>query len=225
MTFVEQLERDTAPDRREFSAIPVIAEALAGKVTRELYLDFLASAYHHVRHTVPLLALAASRCGAGDETLHRALNAYIEEETGHDAWILDDIRALGGDADAVAAGDGTLAVRVMVAYAYHIIERGNPYGLLGMVHVLEGMSVALAIAAADAIRTSLGVGGDAGFSYLRSHGQLDLEHIAFLKRLLAEIDTPERRAVVIGAARDFYRLYGDIFRALATGAGRLSHAA
>jgi hypothetical protein len=43
----------------------------------------------------------------------------------------------------------------MVAYAYDTIARGNPLGFFGMVHVLEGTSVALALLAADAIQKPL----------------------------------------------------------------------
>ena len=223
--FITQLENDTTRERQAFVSIPIIADALAGRVTHRDYLEFLAAAYHHVRHTVPLLRLAAGHCRDEDAALLGALTAYIQEESGHEDWILDDIRALGGDAEAVAAGDGLLEVRVMVAYAYHLIERTSPYCLLGMVYVLEGMSVALAHAAEKAIRSSLGIEGDAGFSYLHSHGQLDQDHIAFLRRLLDKIDRPDRRRLVISAARDFYRLYGDIFRAIGAGREGLRHAA
>ena len=40
----------------------------------------------------------------------------------------------------------------MVAYAYDTVQRRNPVGFFGMVYVLEGTSVALALSAADASR-------------------------------------------------------------------------
>ncbi len=65
MTFHEQLARATAPDRDFLLAAPVIQRALAGDVTRELYVAFLTQAYHHVRHTVPLLmAVGSAAAGA-----------------------------------------------------------------------------------------------------------------------------------------------------------------
>ena len=84
-----------------------------------------------------------------------ALDEYIEEEAGHDEWILADIAACGGDAEAVRRGSPSPATELMVAYAYDTIERGNPIGFLGMVHVLEGTSVALALLAADRIQDNL----------------------------------------------------------------------
>ncbi len=61
MTFHEQLARVTAADREFLLSAPVIRRALAGDVTRELYVAFLTQAYHHVRHTVPLLMAVGAR--------------------------------------------------------------------------------------------------------------------------------------------------------------------
>jgi hypothetical protein len=101
----------------------------------------------------------------------------------------------------------------MVAYAYDTIARGNPVGFFGMVHVLEGTSVALALTAADRIQEGLGLTAEA-FSYLRSHGVLDREHTAQFARLMDRLDDAGDQAAVIHAARMFYRLYGNVFRDL-----------
>jgi heme oxygenase len=100
-----------------------------------------------------------------------------------------------------------------VAYAYDTIARRNPLGFFGMVHVLEGTSVGLALLAADRIQQSLGL-PDAAFSYLRSHGTLDREHTAHFELLMDQIEDPRDQADIVHAARAFYRLYGDVFRAL-----------
>ena len=145
--------------------------------------------------------------------MRAALDEYIEEEAGHDAWILDDIAATGGDAAAVRGGQPGAATEVMVAYAYDTIARGNPLGFLGMVHVLEGTSVALALAAADRIQQGLGL-PDSAFTYLRSHGTLDREHTAQFEQLVDAIDERADQDAIVHAARMFYRLYGDVFRGL-----------
>ncbi len=211
MSFYESLLRETAAEREEFLAIPLIQRALAQEVTREVYLDFLGQAYHHVRHTAALLALAFARSGDHDSIYREALAGYLIEEQGHEEWILDDIRALGGDANRARETAPRLPCKVMVAYAYDLIGRIDPYALLGMVHVLEGMSVALASRAATAIGAALGsANGDAGFRYLKSHGSLDNEHVAFFRQLVDALDA-SHRPVIVEAARDFYRLYGGIF--------------
>ena len=101
----EELCRRTEEARASLVAIPVIRDCLAGRVTRGQYLAFLGEAYHHVRHTVPLLMACGSRLE--DETaswLRPALAGYVAEESGHEEWILDDIAASGGDPSAAAKG-------------------------------------------------------------------------------------------------------------------------
>ncbi len=54
------------------------------------------------------------------------------------------------------------------------------------------------------------------FSYLTSHGSLDMEHIEFFKKLMNRLDNEDDKAAVVHTARVVYRLYGDIFRSLTT---------
>ena len=142
----------------------------------------------------------------------------MEEERGHEKWILDDIRALGGNADAVRDGGPGMACRIMVGYSYYAIEHVSPYAMLGSVHVLEGLSVAFADRLADVVKDSLGVSEDVGFSYLRSHGSLDQEHVAFFRTLVDGFDQPETQRIIIEHSKIFYRLYGGIFRDLGASA-------
>jgi pyrroloquinoline quinone (PQQ) biosynthesis protein C len=214
MNFHATLLELTADARRSLIATPIIQGVLArGEVSLPSYLAFLREAYHHVKHTVPLLQAAKAALPPHHAWLREPLDDYVAEEAGHDEWILDDIRACGGDADAVRRGAPGHATEVMVAYAYDTIARGNPLGFFGMVHVLEGTSVALALAAADAIQKPLAL-PDAAFSYLRSHGTLDREHTAHFARLMDRIDDAADQAAIVHAARAFYRLYGDVFRGL-----------
>lgn len=215
MSFFQRLVHDTAADRAALIATPIIQGCLRGEVSLPSYRAFLAEAYHHVRHTVPLL----QACRARVESMPRhawllpALDEYVEEELGHDEWILDDLAACGVPrAQVIDAGPGH-ATEVMVAYAYDTIARGNPLGFFGMVHVLEGSSVALALNAADRIQGRLNL-PDAAFSYLRSHGTLDQQHTAHFALLMDRIDDAADQAAIVHAARAFYRLYGDVFRSL-----------
>ncbi len=211
MNFNEQLLEASAEARAEFLAIPFLREGARGALGLPSYLAFLAEAYHHVKETTPLLMAAGLRCEA--PWLRKALAHYIIEEVGHEEWILADIAAAGGDAAAVRDGQPRPATDIMVAYAYDTVLRRNPVGLFGMVLVLEGTSVALALSAADAIQQSLGL-PDAAFSYLRSHGTLDQEHMGHFANVINQLDQPTDQAAVIHCARMFYRLYGDIFRSL-----------
>jgi pyrroloquinoline quinone (PQQ) biosynthesis protein C len=212
-SFHDTLLRETAAARRGLLATPIIEGALRGVVSLPSYVAFLREAFHHVRHTVPLLRATKAALPARHAWLADPLDEYVEEEAGHDEWILDDIRACGADAEAVRHGQPGHATEVMVAYAYDTITRGNPLGFFGMVHVLEGTSVSLALMAADAIQKPLGL-PDAAFTYLRSHGTLDREHTAHFAMLMDRIDDPADQQAIVHAARAFYRLYSDVFRSL-----------
>ena len=212
MPFIETLQARTAPAREELFALPVIRDCLAGRVTLAQYVGFLTQAYHHVKHTVPLLMACRDRLGEERAPLRRAIAHYIEEERGHEAWILEDLQACGVDPEAVRDGVPAPATELMVAYVYDYIARVNPAGLLGMVHVLEGTSSTLATRAARALAAALELPQQA-FRYLTSHGSLDQEHNRFFAGVVN--DLPERdQAAVIHVAGMVYRLYGDIFRTL-----------
>ncbi|WP_298235755.1 iron-containing redox enzyme family protein [uncultured Azohydromonas sp.] len=213
MSFFAQLLEQTDAARRSLLEVPIIQGCLRGEVSLPSYQAFLREAYHHVRHTVPLLQATRAALPPRHDWLRGPLDEYIAEEAGHDEWILNDITACGGDAEAVRHGAPGHATEVMVAYAYDTIARGNPLGFFGMVHVLEGTSVALALRAADAIQLRLRL-PDAAFSYLRSHGTLDQEHTAHFARLMDRIGDPRDQAAIVHAARAFFRLYGDVFRGL-----------
>jgi pyrroloquinoline quinone (PQQ) biosynthesis protein C len=213
MNFHEQLARETSADRAFLLTAPVIQQCLSGDVTRQLYVAFLTQAYHHVRHTVPLLMAVGSRLPDHHAWLRDSVLHYLEEETGHEQWILNDIEAAGGDREAAAASAPNVATEAMVAYAYDTVMRRNPVGFFGMVHVLEGTSVSLALQAADRIQSTLELPTRA-FTYLRSHGELDKEHINDLAAILERLTDPADRAAVVRCAKGIYWLYGEVFRSL-----------
>ncbi|TNF36454.1 MAG: biliverdin-producing heme oxygenase [Gammaproteobacteria bacterium] len=213
MGFYQQLQEQTAAERTRLMQTALVRTATQGPISLQSYIDFLTQAYHHVKHTLPLLMAAGARMDDAHGWLRVAIAEYIEEETGHEEWILNDIRACGGDADAVRHGQPAIETELMVSYAYDTIARINPVGFFGMVQVLEGTSVKAATIAAQNIQQGLGLPNKA-FTYLLSHGDLDQDHIRFFESLMDKITDPAEQALVVHCAKVFYRLYGDIFRSL-----------
>ena len=211
--FREALRLATVRDRDYLLQAPVIGEALAGQISRARYVAFLTQAWHHVRHTVPLLMAVGANLPDRHGKLRNDLIHYLNEEAGHDDWILNDIQAAGGDRQAAAASLPNIATDAMIAYAWDTVQRRNPIGFFGMVYVLEGTSVSLAVRAADEIEKSLGL-PKAAFTYLRSHGTLDLEHIEHLGGILDGLTDPADQVAVIQCARAMFWLYGNVFRSL-----------
>lgn len=209
MSFFEHLEQSTAVERAALLSTPIVTATLAGQVSRQHYLRFLGRAFHHVKHTVPLLMACGARLPDDQEWLRAAVAHYVEEEIGHHEWILNDIAAAGGDAAAVRASQPDRDTDVLVAYAYDIVMRRNPVGLFGMVYVLEGSSVTLASAAASALGGALDLPAGA-FTYLRSHGALDIEHIGDFERLVNRLDKAADRQAVVQGAKAIYPLYARV---------------
>jgi len=216
MTFYTQLQRETALHKQQMYSMPIIQATMNGQVGVPEYIAFLTQAYHHVKHTLPLLMACGSRLSMKQEWIRVAMAEYIEEELGHQEWILSDIDAAGGDAEAVRSGKPGLHTDITVAFAYDLIARKNPVGFLGMVYVLEHTSTELATGAANTLKTNLGLPKNA-FSYLYSHGSLDLEHIAFYEKLVNQLDKSKDQQAVIEGAQAFYYLYGNIFSELGAG--------
>lgn len=213
MAFFDTLTEATAQERQHLLSAPIIGKALAGNITLDEYVAFLEQAYHHVKHTTPLLMAVGSRLPEDKEWLRDAVAEYIEEEVGHQEWILNDIAACGYDKEIVRHSTPHPETELMVAYAYDMVSRISPMGFFGMVQVLEGTSVSIAENAADKIRETLNLPKKA-FSYMYSHGSLDQEHVKFFENLMNRIESSDDQALIIHAAKMFYRLYGDIFRSL-----------
>lgn len=213
MSFFQRLQQETKTDRKRFFSAPIIQQTLSGRITVADYAAFLTEAYHHVKHTTPLLMAIGSRIPHDREWIRDAIAEYIEEELGHQEWVLNDIEACGFDKEKVRHGSPSFATELMIAYAYDLVQRVNPLGFFGMVHVLEGSSVSTADRAADAIQNALGL-PDSAFTYLRSHGALDQEHVKFFGKLMDRIDDRADQDCIIQSARAFYHLYGNIFKTL-----------
>ncbi len=211
--FFDRLQAETAVAREEMMNIEQIQRGAAGEISLPSYIAYLTEAYHHVKHTTPLLMACGSRLPAEKEWLRNAVAEYIEEEIGHQEWILNDIKACGGDSEAVRYGQPKPATELMVAYAYDTIYRVNPVAFFGMVLVLEGTSIQLATTAAGAIREVLQLPENA-FSYLTSHGSLDISHMQFFEKLMNRIEEETDQQAIIHMANMMYKLYGDVFRSI-----------
>lgn len=211
--FFNRLMEETEAERASLFEIPFVQHGARGELSLESYVAFLTQAYHHVKHTTPLLMACGARIPHEVEWLRDAMAHYIEEELGHQEWILNDITVCGGDAEAVRYGIPGMPAELMCAYAYDMVQRRNPVGFLGMVLVLEGTSIELATKAAKATQENLKL-PDKAFTYLTSHGSLDISHMQFYQGLVNRLEREEDRRLVIHTAKVFYKLYGDIFRNL-----------
>ncbi len=213
MTFFDVLQKETEAARQSLFSIPILQRGVSGQINLDIYLAFITQAYHHVKHTVPLLMACGSRLPERLHWMQEAIIQYIDEEKGHEQWILNDIQACGSDPEAVRTGQPSISTEIMVAYAYDTIMRQHPIGFFGMVYVLEGTSIALATQGAKNVQQTLQL-PDEAFSYLTSHGAIDIEHVSFFEKLVNRFEKGKDKRAVIHCAIVFYKLYGDIFRSI-----------
>lgn len=219
MAFFDRLQQETAEARVHVTGAPVVKAIAEGRFSLEAYTWFLTQAFHHVKHTVPLMMACGARLPERMEFVRKALVEYIDEEYGHHEWILNDLEVCGGDKDQIRNGKPDLSIELMVSYLYDQINRGNPAAFFGMVQVLEGTSIELATPLGEQIQKLLGL-PDEAFSYLYSHGALDQEHFEFFRNLMNDVTDPDDQQAIIDAARVVYRLYGDMLHNIPLPASR-----
>ena len=212
-TFFYQIESISDRARQELIQIPAIANCLQGKAELITYRAFLQEAYHHVKHTVPLLMACGARLPQRLNWLQRAIVHYVEEEVGHEEWILNDLESLGVDKETVRQGQPHRSTELMVSYAYDRIARHNPVSLFAMVYVLEKTSSTIATYAAEKIASTLSLSSQS-MSYMHTHGSLDVEHMEHFETLMERLDEDLDREAVLHCVPVFYELYSNIFRCL-----------
>lgn len=212
-SFFDRLVMETEPARLALLSVPQIQDGLTGRISLQTYVAYLTEAYHPVKHTVPLMRAAAAALRPDQAWLLPALDDYIEEEEGHEEWILNDIRNAGGDAEAVRHGTPRPATQAMVDEAYRFIRDENAAGFFGMVYVLEGTSTAIATHGAEAVRRSLNLPKSC-FTYLTSHGALDIQHMEFFQNLMNQMENRADQQAIITMATRVFGLFADLFRAI-----------
>ena len=213
MTFYNRLVKETETARQELYSVPQLVDGLSGNISRETYIAYLTEAYHHVSHTVRFLMTMGAHLPESKKGLHKAIIEYQEEEVGHEEWILNDIEAAGGDKDAVRASTPNLETQVLIAYNYDYMRRKNPVGFLGMVFMLESTSTQIANKGADSIKDSLNLPKKA-FTYLYSHGELDISHMQFFEKTVNGITDPDDQAAIIEVAQNTFRLFANVLRSI-----------
>ena len=178
------------------------------------YRAFLHDLYHIVWHFCPVMAAAAARCGDDFRDVRYALYERIEEEKGHEDWVLEDIGAMGGDVAGAWRIPPSDPVQAMIGFNYHGAERVHPFAVLGMLYMLEVVSSVYGGRVSDSIARALGrdVNGG-GFRFLTSHATMDVDHMASLIKLIKTIADPAAQRAIINSTRvnfyQFRQMFGD----------------
>jgi pyrroloquinoline quinone (PQQ) biosynthesis protein C len=207
MGFYETLAAETAPIRAAFPEAPMVKKILTQGLNRAQYTAFLGHLYHVVWHFCPTMAAAASRCGDDLKAVRYALYHDVAEEQGHEAWVLEDVAAVGGDPEKVRAMMPAPPIQAMIGYNYYMVERVSPCAVFGMLYTLETVSAGLGGVAAKAIARAAELTPPQGFRFLGSHASLDVDHIDKMKGVLDTITDPRHQQAVLAATKVNFHLF------------------
>ena len=141
MSFFITLIESSDANRRAIERMPRVHAMIHKGLSLPEYRAFLQDLYHIVWHFCPVMRVAAERCDAAHGDVRRDLLERIEEESGHDLWVLEDIEAIGGDVARARAGAPSVPVQAMIGYNYYAAERVHPCSVLGMLYVLEVIEI------------------------------------------------------------------------------------
>jgi pyrroloquinoline quinone (PQQ) biosynthesis protein C len=209
--FITLIEMTDAA-RRSLEEIPKMHQMIHHGLTLVEYRAFLHDLYHIVWHFCPVMAAAASRCDERFRQVRYELYERIEEEKGHETWVLEDIEVLGGDVAAARSEPPSAPVQAMIAFNYFGAERVHPCSVVGMLYMLEVVSSVYAGRVSDSIAAAIGRDVDAGgFKFLTSHASMDVEHLAKLNVLVKTIDDPLAQEAIINTTRVNFYQFGRMF--------------
>ena len=166
----------------------------------ELFPDYLFRLYGSVRASVPLMRTARARAVelAPGCPVARALVPYlddhIEEELGHDEWLLDDMEALGFERADVVGRPASPDVAEMVGTYYYWVLHGHPVALLSYFSVVEGNPVRTDTLDRVAATTSI---PREALRCIYRHAELDPHHSEEVDRLIDHLPLTAEQAALL----------------------------
>lgn len=170
---------------------------------REIYPLYLEQMHMVVRSAVSLMETAvkmATKLPAGKPMKHRLINyleKHIDEESGHDVWLLEDYAATGHDADGLISRIPSCQVANMTGAQYYWIIHHHPVMIMGHIAALElnhppaGFSTYLG---------ELTGYPSQAFRAIARHEKLDLVHKKEILALIDALELSPQEEVAIGVS-------------------------
>lgn len=167
---------------------------LEAKDARARFCRYLVEMYHYVKFSCPLMELVASRLDTGYGPVIDYLKRHIEEERGHEEWVLNDLEALGYERERVRRSLPARETIALIGTQLYMLQVLNPIGYLGYIYALE--SNPPTIESVNALSQRLGIPLTALFT-LTEHAKSDPQHLADLNRILdSEVITREAQGLI-----------------------------
>jgi pyrroloquinoline quinone (PQQ) biosynthesis protein C len=192
---VEHLRAVRERVRKGLEGTALVRAALAGAPDPALYARYLTNAFHYAGHSPKVMAIAAARCLDRHPELAAYLLKHADEERGHDAWALADLRDLGVDEATTRAAAPVPSCAAMIGYVHYVAGVANPVGLFGWMYVLEAVGEDLGTALGERLKTAFP--GGLRHRFVAGHGLADVGHTHEIAERIERhvIDEGDRRDV------------------------------
>jgi pyrroloquinoline quinone (PQQ) biosynthesis protein C len=212
--FFVELVTTTDEARRNFENHPVALDAVASGLSLERYRRLLLELYQVVWHFNPVCAAAASRLPDEYTQVRYFLYEHMQEESGHEEWVRNDLQAVGVASDTLMTHQPMNSTLAMVGYNFWSADRKHPCGVLGMMYALEVIASVYGGLLATAVRDSLLLESDHGTSFIGSHASLDTKHMVDLRLVLNTVGDRNAQEAIVESAKVNFDLMTRIFAAI-----------
>jgi len=214
LPFFAELVLGTDEARREFETNPIVMNAVAHGMALERYRKLLLELYHVVWHFNPICAASASRVSDEERDIRYFLYEHIHEESGHEEWVLNDLEAIGVSRETALSASPSIFVSALCGYNYWCADRRHPCSPLGMMYSLEVIASVYGGPFSSAISESLLLQNGLGVSFIRSHADLDTEHMIDLKLALNTITRAQTKDSIVESTLVNFHHFTKMFEAI-----------
>jgi pyrroloquinoline quinone (PQQ) biosynthesis protein C len=211
--FVDLVAR-TDEARRAFETNSKVLDIVANGLSVERYRKLMLELYHVVWHFNPVCAAAASRVTDQHKQVRYFLYDHMQEEKGHEEWVLNDLAVVGVDMETALKHRPSTLMLAFNGYNYWAADRKHPLTVLGMLYALEVIASVYGGPMTAAIKDSLLLDGDRGISFISSHATLDAEHMADLRVVLNTVHDDEAKEAVIESVCFNFEQFGKVLEAI-----------
>ena len=190
----------------------------SARLEKRHYMGFLRETYHNAAHNPKNMALFMAHFHSDRRDLEAKFLKHTAMEIGHDELALDDLRVLGGDAEAARQGRPLPTTEALAAFIVFQIQHRNPIAYLGYLYHLEAMPVHFGHDVMTSLK-AIGIPLEAT-TFLREHAEADPVHVKWNREYLnGFIRTEADMEAVLYGLRGTCELHGLMFQGILYHAG------
>ncbi|MEX0624078.1 iron-containing redox enzyme family protein [Saccharospirillum sp.] len=189
-------------------AVPIIADAHAGRIRLADYRTLLKDHYAQVIEGSGWISRAASSVSRPYlEQRSLFLRHAVTEHRDYE-MLVRDFAACEGDLNELVDARKNLGSMALSAWMYHRASQPNPFDLLGAMFIIEGLGQWFARSFAEAVTANLSL-TEAQTGFYRYHADHDPDHLAELEALLGSgvLEIPDMADTLVETAAVTARLY------------------